>query len=105
MLLFLKNIASYDDARAVRRIAIDVISKWWKHQPGIFEFLCDRAKNDSCKIHEFWLNPRYAALEAILENYPNHPKTLPLLNDRAKNDPDKQLREFAQKKLQELDQK
>ena len=101
ILLFLKNIACDDDASLVRRITIAAISKWWKQQPGIFEFLCDRAKNDPCKTHEYWLNPRYVALEAILENYPNHPQTLPLLRDRAKNDPDEKLREFAQKKLQE----
>ncbi|MGB6301834.1 MAG: HEAT repeat domain-containing protein [Rivularia sp. (in: cyanobacteria)] len=105
MLSFLKNIACNDDASLVRRIAIAAISKWWKQQPEIIEFLCSCAKNDSCKIHEYWLNPRYVALEAILENYPNHPKTLPLLRDRAENEPDKQLREFAQKKLQEWDKK
>lgn len=105
MLSFLKNIACNDDASLVRRIAIAAISKWWKQQPEIIEFLCHRAKNDSCKIHEYWLNPRYVALEAILENYPNHPKTLALLRDRAENDPDKQLREFALKKLQERDKK
>ena len=69
---------------------------------GIFEFLCDRVNNDPCKIQEYWLNPRFVALCAVLEDYTNHPQTLGLLHDRAENDPDENLREFAQNKLKDL---
>ncbi|MBD0388783.1 MAG: hypothetical protein ICV54_20330, partial [Nostoc sp. C3-bin3] len=41
------------------------------------------------------------ALETIIEQYPHHPQTVPLLSDRANNDPDEQVREYAQKKLKQ----
>ncbi len=46
---------------------------------------------------------RQVALLAIIEQYPQHPHTLPLLRDRAENDADEKVREFAQNKLKELD--
>ncbi|MDJ0696942.1 hypothetical protein [Mastigocoleus sp. MO_188.B34] len=61
-----------------------------------------RANNDPCTIQKYWLNPRYAELCAVLEDYPNHPQTLPLLHNRAENDPDEKLQEFSQKKLKEI---
>ncbi|NES64797.1 MAG: hypothetical protein F6K24_05815 [Okeania sp. SIO2D1] len=41
----------------------------------------------------------HSALEAIAQQYPDHPQTFPLLQKRAKNDPEKKLREWAKKKL------
>ncbi len=99
ILSFIKNIAFDDGSALVVRTAIDVISRWWEKEPGIFEFLCERAINDLFKSSKYWLNPRYTALCSILDNYPNHPQTLPLLKDRAENDPDEILRKFAQEKL------
>ena len=48
-------------------------------------------------------NPRQTALEIMLKQYPDRPKTLEILRDRAQNDRDQQLREFAQKKLAKLE--
>jgi hypothetical protein len=39
------------------------------------------------------------ALEMAIEQFPKHPQTLPLLRDRAENDPDKKVREYAQQQL------
>lgn len=67
----------------------------------MFEFFNDIAVNDSFKrsddksIAKYETNPRQTALEIILKYYPNHPQTLPLLQDRADNDPDEQLREWV----------
>lgn len=69
----------------------------------MFEFLCNCAINDPFKGQPYWFNPRQTALEAIIKLYPNHPQTLPLLQDRAENDSDEKVREFAQKKLAELE--
>ncbi|MBW4425842.1 MAG: hypothetical protein KME50_15675 [Nostoc desertorum CM1-VF14] len=46
---------------------------------------------------------RQIALKAIIEQYPQHPQTLPLLRDKVENDPDWQVRNFAQQKLAELE--
>ncbi len=48
-------------------------------------------------------NPRQLALEIIIKQYPDHPQTLPLCKDRAENDPDEKVREFAMEKLAELE--
>jgi len=44
-------------------------------------------------------SPRQLALKSLLTHYPTHSKTLELLRDRATNDPDEQLREWAQEQL------
>lgn len=66
----------------------------------MFEFLCDRAVHDPFQRKYDWeTNPRQVALQAIIQQYPEHPHTLQLLCDRAENDPDEKVREFAKKKL------
>ncbi|MGD1700976.1 HEAT repeat domain-containing protein, partial [Dapis sp. BLCC M229] len=85
----------------VRREAVRQIATAWKHEPGILELFYHTALNDPFqREYEFQDNPRQIALQAIVKQYPDHPQTLPLLQDRAANDPDEQLREWAKKKLQ-----
>ncbi|MDJ0518325.1 MAG: HEAT repeat domain-containing protein, partial [Trichodesmium sp. MO_231.B1] len=97
----LKQWAESDDTSIVRREAVRQIATGWKDKPGIFELLHDTALNDSFqREYKYQDNPRQIALEEIIEQYPDHPQTLPLLQDRAANDPDEQLQEWAKKKLQ-----
>jgi hypothetical protein len=84
----------------VRRTAVKVLTIRWKDKPDIFEFLCNCAMSDPFKRELYWEdNPRQIALEAIIEQYSDHPQTLPLLRDRAKNDLDEKVREFAVQEL------
>ena len=73
--------------------------------PELFEFLENIALNDPFKRkyreHNIETNPRQTALEDLLENFGDNPKTLEILNQVALNDADEQLREFAQEKLKE----
>ncbi|MEQ8960117.1 MAG: hypothetical protein RLP02_19695, partial [Coleofasciculus sp. C2-GNP5-27] len=63
------------------------------------------AINDPFQRENNWQdNPRQIALEAIIKRYPDHPKTLSLLRDRAENDTDEKLRKFAQNKLKQFTQ-
>jgi hypothetical protein len=81
------------------------LTRAWRYEPWMFEFLCDRALNDSFeRKQDSEDNPRQLALKIIIKQYRDHPQTLPLLQDRAKNDPDEKVREFAQKKLAELEE-
>ncbi|NES17564.1 MAG: hypothetical protein F6K41_01080, partial [Symploca sp. SIO3E6] len=65
------------------------------------EFLRNCTLNDPFERQAiFEENPRKIALEIILEQYPNHPQTLSLLQDRAENDSDEQLREWGKKNLE-----
>ncbi|MBD2740254.1 NACHT domain-containing protein [Coleofasciculus sp. FACHB-1120] len=87
-----------------RYVAVNELAKGWKDEPGMFEFLCDRALKDPFERKEDkQYNPRQIALEGIIKNYADHPQTLTLLRDRAENDLDEKVREFASKKLKELD--
>ena len=89
----------------VRDVALRALSEYWKDEPEIFEFLYQCALFDPFDKYDTDIrfpSPRGSALTAILNNYPEHPQTLPLLHDRAENDPDEKLREFAQSKLKEL---
>ncbi|MGD1701441.1 HEAT repeat domain-containing protein, partial [Dapis sp. BLCC M229] len=84
--------------------AVRQIATGWKNQPEILELLHRIALNDPFQREDrFQDNPRQIALEAIVKQYPDHPQTLPLLQDRAENDPDEQLREWAKEALQRLE--
>jgi len=103
-LSILKQRAQADDNSYVRRTAVEELAHGWKDQPWLFEFLCNISVNDPFESKEGWeSNPRQTALEIIIKQYPNHPQTLPLLQDRSENDPDEQVRKFAKKKLAELE--
>ncbi|QHG15097.1 HEAT repeat domain-containing protein [Nostoc sp. ATCC 53789] len=100
---FLKELAIHDDDNYVRGVAVRELARYFKYQPELFDIY------HNCTVHdpferkeEHETNPRRIALEIIIKQFPQHPQTLPLLRDRAENDPDEQVREFAQKKLAQL---
>jgi predicted NACHT family NTPase len=100
----LKQRAQSDDDWGVRQTAVQEIARGWKDEPGIFELLCDVAIKDPFeREYDFQENPRQTALAAMIELYPDRTETLELVRDRAQNDRDEQLREFAQQKLAELE--
>ncbi|NEN91166.1 MAG: NACHT domain-containing protein, partial [Okeania sp. SIO3H1] len=104
ILELLKQRVESDNSSYVRCETVEQIAAGWKHEPGIFEFFDRTAVNDPFQREKNWEdNPRQIALEEIVKHYPNHPQTLPLLQDRAENDPDEKLREWAKKKLQKLE--
>jgi predicted NACHT family NTPase len=103
----LKNRATADEDNDVRGAAIQALGKNFRFQSELFEIYYNCAVNNPFdETNDIsWLekNPRRIALEIIIKQYPQHPQTLPLLRDKAENDPDKRVREFAQKKLTELE--
>ncbi|MEH2176718.1 HEAT repeat domain-containing protein [Nostoc sp.] len=101
---FLKELAIHDDDNYVRGAAVRELAKYFKYQPELFDIYHNCAVNDSFeRKEEHETNPRRIALEIIIKQFPQHPQTLPLLRDRTQNDPDEQVREFAQKKLAQLE--
>ena len=100
---FLKDRYLNDKSEFVRYVAVRAIIRCWKNDPQLFEFLCKITLNYPFKREYFFQdNPRQTALEGLLENFSDNPKTLEILNQVALNDSDEQLREFAVKKLQDL---
>jgi predicted NACHT family NTPase len=100
----LKERATQDDDNDVRRAAVQELAKYFKYQPELFDIYHNCAVHDSFeREEEDETNPRRIAIEIIIKQFPQHPQTLPLLRDRTENDPDEQVREFAQKKLKQLE--
>ncbi|MDE5102436.1 MAG: HEAT repeat domain-containing protein, partial [Trichodesmium sp. St19_bin2] len=100
----LKERVSSDHSSTVRGEALRQIVTGWKHEPGIFELFYHTALNDPFQREEYLdKNPRQIVLAAIVKQYPDHPQIIPLLQDRVANDPDEQLRDWAKKKLQRLE--
>ena len=100
----LKERARTDDDWTVRSAAVQELARGWKDDPELFELLCDVAINHPFeRQYDFQDNPRQVALAATIELYPDRTETLELVRDRAQNDGDQQLREFAQQKLVELE--
>ena len=107
----LQDLAQFDNSSDVRQAAVEELARGWKDNPGMWEFLRDRAINDPfvrrdraindpfVRQHDWENNPRQTALEVIVKQYPHHPQTLSLLRDRASNDPDEKVREFANQSI------
>jgi len=102
-LKLLKQRIESDNSSYVRCEIVEQIASGWKHELGIFELFYRIALNDPFQPKKNWEdNPRQIALEAIIENYRDHPQTSPILKDRAANDPDEQLREWAKEQWLQL---
>jgi Trp operon repressor/energy-coupling factor transporter ATP-binding protein EcfA2 len=108
-LIILKKYATFEEERygwRLRSAAIKELKKYQKVDSDIFALFVDRALNDSFERQDNELgdNPRQVALEAIVEDYSDNPQTLTILYDRATNDPDEKVREFARQQLVKLEQ-
>ena len=100
----LKQQVVSDDDSDVRLEAVRQLATGWKHESQMLELFHNSALNDPFqRENDAQDNPRQTALEAIAKQYPDHPQTLPLLQNRAENDSDKKLREWARKKLQRFE--
>ncbi|MDB9525974.1 HEAT repeat domain-containing protein [Oscillatoria sp. CS-180] len=100
---WLKARAQQDENWAVRQAAVQELARGWKDDPNLFEFWCDLAFNDPFEREYDWQeNPRQTVLEVLIQQYPDHPKTLELLQDRALNDSDEVFKKRAAKQLVKL---
>lgn len=102
-LLILKGCIQ-DKEHFIRNTAIRELGKTFREQLEVFEILYNCALHDSFERKEDWeTNPRQTALESIVANYSASRQILDLLNDRGTNDPDEQVREFAEQQLAKLE--
>ncbi len=103
VLPLLKKILQEDTDRLARIATVEAIVENFTQLPDIFELLCKVVMQDPFQRgdDQQW-NPRQTTLEKLLTHYPTHPKPLELLRDRAANDPDEQLRQWAGERLSEF---
>ncbi|MGK7920369.1 MAG: NTPase, partial [Trichodesmium sp.] len=98
--VIIKRLAEFDDNAYVRRSAMQQLALIWHDEPGIFDFFCRRACSDPFIRQEDWEdNPRKTALEAIMEQYPQNDGIFQIFRDRAEQDLDEQVKQFAMKTL------
>ena len=101
--IWIKTCAQEDVSWIVRSAAVQELARGWESDSALFEFWCDRTLNDPFEREYDWQdNPRQIALQVIVQQYPDHPKTTELLQDRAQNDIDEKLRDWATKQLNRL---
>lgn len=103
----IKQIAQSDDRGNVKNTAIKELAQGWHDDREIYNILYDCAIKEpfirvTQKHFDWGNNRRLTALEAITKYFPQHPQTKDLLQDRVKNDPDEEVREFAQQALAEI---
>ena len=92
----LKSRLQLDEAGLVRSTAISALAEGWSDDPEMLGILYTCILNDPFqRQEEHQANPRQIALAAMLKYYPGEPLTLELVQDRAENDPDRQLQAFA----------
>ncbi|MEH2452832.1 NACHT domain-containing protein [Nostoc sp.] len=98
----LKHHATADKSGDMRRASIQALAKHFRNKPELFEIYYNCVVNDPFeRKQDYETNPRRVALEIIIKQFPQHHQTLSLLRDKAENDPDEQVREFAQEKLKQ----
>jgi hypothetical protein len=101
----LKERAKFDEHPIARVEAIQALISNQEELPELLDFFHDIIlhefpfENENLKSLKKKYNAQKIVLEALLDHYPTHPKTIALLRDRALNDPDEQLREWAQEQL------
>ncbi len=83
---------------------MQALAQDFKDDPNLFDFWCDQTINYPFERKYDWEgNPRQTALNTLVRQYPTQPKTLELLRDRAQNDSDPQLKEWAANQLAKLE--
>ncbi|MBD2635363.1 HEAT repeat domain-containing protein, partial [Limnothrix sp. FACHB-881] len=102
----LKDRARSDQNWLVRQAAVQELARGWRNDPDTFNLLCEVATQDPFQLqrdYEWQFNPRRTALDGLLEIAPENPLVIDLLRDRAANDPDDLLRQWATEQLAKID--
>ncbi len=99
-LAWFKTYAQYAKNPLVRSAAITELARGWSNEFNVFEILSKCAFVDPFRRHDAAeVNPRQSALAAMIEQYPTYHQTWALVEERAENDADPCLRQFASQQL------
>jgi hypothetical protein len=107
---YIKDYAFDAPLQEICSAAIWALVDYWEKSPELLELLLEVSVKNPFDVSSFSTSnsnlvdsPRRTAMIGLLTRYFTHPKTLELLRDRAINDPDEQLRKWAQEQLQRLE--
>jgi hypothetical protein len=98
-----EKLVREDESWYVRGTVLLLLPGVIKSEEKLLELLQNRTLQDPFQREYDWQdNPRQIALKVFVQQYPEHPKTAELLRDRAQNDNDEQLRDWAKEQLVHL---
>jgi NACHT domain len=98
--VILQNCVRNDSDSHVQNRAIELLVEGWKDSSQLFDLLYVISfQNTPNQMYGLEDNLRQTALKAIIKSYPDRSEVLDLLLDRSKNDPDEQVRKFAEEQL------
>lgn len=89
---WLKERAEHDENYCVRQVAVQELARGWKSDPDMCEFFCDIFLMDQFKRQ---YNPRQIALDILFKSYRENSQTLEVFLDRAEQDLDEKVQDFA----------
>ncbi|MFX0198479.1 MAG: NACHT domain-containing protein [Candidatus Hodarchaeota archaeon] len=99
----LKERALIDEDYHVRRGAIKELAQGWYDSPEMFDIFYKCITEDPFRRwYSTQENHRQIALETIIKYYRSHPKTYPLLQSLAADEPDSQIRQIASEGLEKF---
>jgi hypothetical protein len=89
--------------------AIIELERYWSNHPNFIDDLIKVSLNnpfdsmndseDSCDLIDYLDSPRQVAMKCLVKHYKTHPKVVALLQDRAIEDQDEQVRQWASNQL------
>jgi hypothetical protein len=102
VLNWFKTYSQYAPNPRVRSLAVQELARNWTTDFNVYEILSKCAFADRFRRqHPDEVNPRFHALKAMIEHYHDLPQTWEFVSDRATNDNDPQVRDFAQAQLEQ----
>lgn len=100
VLNWFKTYSQYAQNPIVRSLAVKELAHNWTTDFNVYEILSKCAFADRFRRqHPDEVNPRFHALQAMIEHYHDLPQTWEFVSDRATNDNDPQVRDYAQAQL------
>jgi len=103
-LSWLKDCARSDEDSDVRQAVVWELVHGWKDDSDTFSFFLEVATQDPFRrAYKFERNPRKIAIKGLLKTAPENSLVIDLLRDRAANDSDDLLREWATEQLAKID--
>ncbi len=100
---YIAELVFDEEDESIRKLAVDVIVQYYLNYPDKFNLLCELTTQDLSQRDKAWHSSRQMVLSGLLEIAPENPQVVDLLRDRAANDPDDLLREWATKQLTKID--
>jgi transposase-like protein len=90
-LRIIEGFTQTDEHWVLWQVAIRVLAEGWKAEPSLFNVWCKAAQSSAKSPFLDQDKPRKVGLSVLVDQYPNHPKTMLLLKNCVHSEEDKKL--------------